>query len=279
MTLSSASNLSHQPSSPSMTKLSKALLAAGLSAALVGCGGGGSETTRIDDGGQRTPPGGTAKTLTLASVRGVTPSTQALTIPAGETVELTGGYHSLTCPHNGPDCEVTVSGDTVTYTGGDLIASVTPKGQMANNAQTPNQTDDQAVKAAYETAKGLVDNLNNQSDARAVNGASEAVSTFQQVLQSASNLTAEQRKKYEGYIVSLQGGISQVQGRIASASTWETALNAYTLSNNMLGLPDRTLAGVPNPAGNPPIDSTLTSTRNAKESLGNWVFTAARESD
>ena len=132
-------------------------------------------------------------------------------------------------------------------------------------AAISNQGDDQQVMAAYNTAKTLLDNLNNQSTSTAVGEARGAIAEFREAIQNAPNLTEEQQEKYNNDLIALNRGIDQVQGRIDNAFAWENGMNGYSLSTNMTGLPDR-ISGAPDPTGvGFPNDTTLTSTRNANE--------------
>ena len=87
-------------------KFPKALLAAGLAAALVGCGGGSSNTATANFG-SRTPPV-TPTRLTVASVPGAPFVVDSFTLQPGTSKLLTNGHHQVVCPADGDACMITV---------------------------------------------------------------------------------------------------------------------------------------------------------------------------
>ena len=117
-----------------MTKLSKALLAAGLSAALVGCGGG-SETTS-STGEPSGPSPGPDSTPVVPRPMDVDLPSELSNLP--ERYRPTPGSFTITpgmtysnngvdfmCTTGGASCEVTVATDSVTSTGGTVTTGLT----------------------------------------------------------------------------------------------------------------------------------------------------------
>ena len=162
-----------------MTKLSKALLAAGLSAALAACGGGGDDSA---------------------------------TVPASPSE---------------PDSPPTAP-------------TVTPADAAAKS-----------VKASYDFAKGLIDDLDNQSSPGQLALAGDAIAELLEDIQENDDLSTKDREDFLSKITSLQDALDGINRNVATTGSWENSIRSYTVSGNMRALPDSVDAGI----------STLRTTR------------------
>ena len=186
-------------------KFSKALLAAGLAAALVGCGGGSSnQSIGAGTGGGG---GGGSTTVTLTPVPLSVPKAESFTLQPGTSQDLRSGDHYVVCAAGGPACEVTVTVANgvanVSYTGGTLTAYTTPAGDQKIADNDPETgllaTEKKKLEAldmqAY-TAINTRRNYNGTTNPKAAT----AVDALQKAVTDSKYISDEDKTKYNNMI-------------------------------------------------------------------------------
>ena len=280
----------------SIPRLPKALVATGLAAVLVGCGGGSSSTSKTGD----------EPTVTPAQQQAISQATTAYKTAKGiaETTVLSPTatpQEKLTALQSAEKAAMTLikaleaAGDTsreqykqVTADlaqGRTLIASYQTAVDGGKDTAAASKAAQTAATALSEAQKALT-SATTPTQAQ-VDAVEAAISALQTAIDNP-DLPASEKGPYETAISSAKTLASSKQKDIDKVKTaannkkagvWKKAIEDYKVATTVsTSNTDRTkITNLPSKVEKETLENLKVGPH--RESLGNWVFTAARESD
>lgn len=183
---------SSKPFSPQGIKFPKALVAAGLAAVLVGCGGGSSDDSMPDSDSMGSRP------VNLpTSGRGLPsyfqPTAQTFSIPAGQSHTSEGVVFS--CASDGGPCQVTIGDDgTATSTGGAVMTDLTLAAQdflKRNDLDAKRTNAIAAISVALSASKSAIDMVTTTASPEDVKDADTKLEDLKKIIDGAREVLSD----------------------------------------------------------------------------------------